>query len=145
MSVWVYSVCRWRPCDGWSPVQGVLSTVYRLRNWKSGQGPQGLLSHRHIDDLKLCKSFQEAIIKNYLLTFVDTATEVCVFLNIRQLEIIHKFPLGENWELSCDIQRDDQRHVWHFLILDNFNVILWHPVALCNLLMGLLYRLVQLV
>jgi hypothetical protein len=27
---------------GWSPVQGVLPTVYRLRNWKSGQGPQGL-------------------------------------------------------------------------------------------------------
>jgi hypothetical protein len=24
---------------GWSPVQGVLPTVYRLRNWKSGQGP----------------------------------------------------------------------------------------------------------
>jgi hypothetical protein len=23
----------------WSPVQGVLPTVYRLRNWKSGQGP----------------------------------------------------------------------------------------------------------
>jgi hypothetical protein len=23
---------------GWSPVQGVLLTVYRLRNWKSGQG-----------------------------------------------------------------------------------------------------------
>jgi hypothetical protein len=22
-----------------SPVQGVLPTVYRLRNWKSGQGP----------------------------------------------------------------------------------------------------------
>jgi hypothetical protein len=31
---------------GWSPVQGVLTTVYRLRNWKSGQGLQGLLSHR---------------------------------------------------------------------------------------------------
>jgi hypothetical protein len=27
---------------GWSPVQGVLPTMYRLRNWKSGQGPQGL-------------------------------------------------------------------------------------------------------
>jgi hypothetical protein len=26
---------------GWSPVQGALPTVYRLRNWKSGQGPQG--------------------------------------------------------------------------------------------------------
>jgi hypothetical protein len=25
----------------WSPVQGVLPTVYTLRNWKSGQGPQG--------------------------------------------------------------------------------------------------------
>jgi hypothetical protein len=29
---------------GWSPVQGVLPTVHRLRNWKSGQGPQGLWS-----------------------------------------------------------------------------------------------------
>jgi hypothetical protein len=27
---------------GWSPVQVVLLTVYRLRNGKSGQGPQGL-------------------------------------------------------------------------------------------------------
>jgi hypothetical protein len=26
---------------GWSPVQGVLPTVYRLRNWKRGQGPKG--------------------------------------------------------------------------------------------------------
>jgi hypothetical protein len=25
---------------GWSPVRGVLPAVYRLRNWKSGQGPQ---------------------------------------------------------------------------------------------------------
>jgi hypothetical protein len=30
------------PATDWSPVQGVLQTVYRLRNWKSGQGPQGL-------------------------------------------------------------------------------------------------------
>jgi hypothetical protein len=27
---------------GWSPVQGILPSVYRLRSWKSGQGPQGL-------------------------------------------------------------------------------------------------------
>jgi hypothetical protein len=27
---------------GWSPVQRVLPNVYRLRDWKSGQGPQGL-------------------------------------------------------------------------------------------------------
>jgi hypothetical protein len=27
---------------GSSPVQGVVPTVYRLRNWKSGQGPQEL-------------------------------------------------------------------------------------------------------
>jgi hypothetical protein len=27
---------------GWSPVQGVLPIVYRLRNWKSGQGLKGL-------------------------------------------------------------------------------------------------------
>jgi hypothetical protein len=27
---------------GWSPVQGILLTVYRLGDWKSGQGPQGL-------------------------------------------------------------------------------------------------------
>jgi hypothetical protein len=27
---------------GWSPVQGVLPTVYRLRKWKSGQPPQWL-------------------------------------------------------------------------------------------------------
>jgi hypothetical protein len=25
---------------GWSPVQGVLPAVYRLRSWKSGQGPK---------------------------------------------------------------------------------------------------------
>jgi hypothetical protein len=31
---------------GWSPVQGVLPTVYGLRNWKSGQGQQRLYSHR---------------------------------------------------------------------------------------------------
>jgi hypothetical protein len=31
---------------GWSPVQGVLPTVYGLWNWKSGQGPHGLYSHR---------------------------------------------------------------------------------------------------
>jgi hypothetical protein len=30
----------------WSPVQRVLPTIYRLRNWKSGQGPQGLQSQR---------------------------------------------------------------------------------------------------
>jgi hypothetical protein len=44
MAVCVYSVCV-VPCvgsglaTGWSPVQGVLPIVYRLRNWKSGQGP----------------------------------------------------------------------------------------------------------
>jgi hypothetical protein len=27
---------------GWSPVQGVLPTVYGLRNWNSGQNVQGL-------------------------------------------------------------------------------------------------------
>jgi hypothetical protein len=27
---------------GWFPVQGVLPTVYQLRNWKSGKGLQGL-------------------------------------------------------------------------------------------------------
>jgi hypothetical protein len=27
---------------GWSPVQGVLPNMCRLRNWKSGQGPRGL-------------------------------------------------------------------------------------------------------
>jgi hypothetical protein len=26
---------------GWSPVEGVLPTVYRWKNWKRGQGPQG--------------------------------------------------------------------------------------------------------
>jgi hypothetical protein len=24
---------------GWSPVQGVLPTVYKIKNWKSGEGP----------------------------------------------------------------------------------------------------------
>jgi hypothetical protein len=33
---------------GWSPVQGGLSTVFRLRNRKSGQGRQGLYSNREI-------------------------------------------------------------------------------------------------
>jgi hypothetical protein len=53
MSVCVYSVCVVL-CVGsglttdWSPVQGVLPTVCGLRNWKSGQGPQGLSSHRQI-------------------------------------------------------------------------------------------------
>jgi hypothetical protein len=31
---------------GWFPVQWVLPTAYRLRNWKSGQGPQGAQNHR---------------------------------------------------------------------------------------------------
>jgi hypothetical protein len=30
----------------WSPIQGVLPTAYRLRNWKRGQGPQRLYSYR---------------------------------------------------------------------------------------------------
>jgi hypothetical protein len=34
---------------GLSPVQGAVPTVYRLINCKSGQGPQGLQSHREID------------------------------------------------------------------------------------------------
>jgi hypothetical protein len=33
------SVCSLRPCKGWSCVQGVLQTVHRIRNRKSGQGP----------------------------------------------------------------------------------------------------------
>jgi hypothetical protein len=45
--VYVYSVFMlFCVCSGletgWSPVQGVLPTGYKLRNWKSGQGPQGL-------------------------------------------------------------------------------------------------------
>jgi hypothetical protein len=32
---------------GWAPFQGVLPTMFRLRNWKIGQRPQGLYSHRH--------------------------------------------------------------------------------------------------
>jgi hypothetical protein len=46
MCVCFYSVCAVLCVDsglarGWSPVQGVLPTVYAvgLRNWKSGQGP----------------------------------------------------------------------------------------------------------
>jgi hypothetical protein len=34
---------------GWSPFQGVTQTVCRLINWKSGQGPQGLQTHRQMD------------------------------------------------------------------------------------------------
>jgi hypothetical protein len=30
-----------QPCIGQIPVQGVLSTVYRLRNWKRDQSPKG--------------------------------------------------------------------------------------------------------
>jgi hypothetical protein len=46
MSVCVYSVCvvlcvGRGLATGCSPVQGVLSNVYRLRNWKRGQGPTG--------------------------------------------------------------------------------------------------------
>jgi hypothetical protein len=32
--------------SGWSLVQRVLPSMYGLRNWKSGQCPQGLYSHR---------------------------------------------------------------------------------------------------
>jgi hypothetical protein len=32
-------VCRWLPCNGLIPAQGVVLTVYTSRNWKSGQGP----------------------------------------------------------------------------------------------------------
>jgi hypothetical protein len=41
ISVCVYSVfvLSCVPSDGLIPVQGTLLTVYRLRNWKSGQGP----------------------------------------------------------------------------------------------------------
>jgi hypothetical protein len=46
MSACVFSVCvvlcvGSGLSSGWSPVQGVLLTVCRLRNLKSGQGPQG--------------------------------------------------------------------------------------------------------
>jgi hypothetical protein len=37
MSVCIYSLCV---ATGWSPIQGVLPTLHRLRNWKSGQGPK---------------------------------------------------------------------------------------------------------
>jgi hypothetical protein len=37
---------------GWHPVQEVLPNVYRLKNWKSGQGPQGLC--RVIDKRIVC-------------------------------------------------------------------------------------------
>jgi hypothetical protein len=40
--VWVVLCVGSCLMTGWFPVQGVLPTVYRLRNWKSGQGPQGL-------------------------------------------------------------------------------------------------------
>jgi hypothetical protein len=37
--VYVVLCVNRRLVTGWSPFQGVLPTVYRLRNWKSGQGP----------------------------------------------------------------------------------------------------------
>jgi hypothetical protein len=51
MSVCVYSVCAdLRVCSGlatgWSPVQGVLPTVWKTKKLKSGQGPKGLQSIR---------------------------------------------------------------------------------------------------
>jgi hypothetical protein len=54
ISVCVYSVCvvlfaGKGLAKGWFPVRRVLPTVSRLRNWKSGQVPQGLDSHRQID------------------------------------------------------------------------------------------------
>jgi hypothetical protein len=47
----IYSVCvvlcvSSGLATGWSPLQRVLPTVYGLRNWKGGQGPQGLQSPR---------------------------------------------------------------------------------------------------
>jgi hypothetical protein len=52
------SVCLFRVCvvlcvgsglaTGWSPAQGVLPTLYILRNCKGGQGPQKLYSNREI-------------------------------------------------------------------------------------------------
>jgi hypothetical protein len=43
MSVCIYSVCAVLCADsglatGWTPVQGFLPTVHRLKNWKSGEG-----------------------------------------------------------------------------------------------------------
>jgi hypothetical protein len=51
MSVCIYSVCvvlyvGSGLATGSSPAKGVIQTVYRLRNRKSGQGPQGLWNHR---------------------------------------------------------------------------------------------------
>jgi hypothetical protein len=55
MDVWVGLFCVYvvlcvdsGVATGWSPVQEVLPTVCRLRNWKSCQGLQGLRCHRYI-------------------------------------------------------------------------------------------------
>jgi hypothetical protein len=40
ISVYAFMLCLcYSVATGWSPVQGVIPTVYRLRNWKSGHGP----------------------------------------------------------------------------------------------------------
>jgi hypothetical protein len=51
MSVCVYSLCAVLCVGrglarGWSPVQGILPTVYKLRNWKSGRRSQRLWTER---------------------------------------------------------------------------------------------------
>jgi hypothetical protein len=39
---------------GWSPVQGVLPTVYRLRNWKGGQVPKGYRAIEKFSSASIC-------------------------------------------------------------------------------------------
>jgi hypothetical protein len=51
---------------GWSPVQALLPTVYRLRNWKSGQGPKGCRAIER--ELYLDISFVVCLKLNYVTT-----------------------------------------------------------------------------
>jgi hypothetical protein len=54
---------------GWSPVQGVLPTMYRLRNWKSGQGPKGCRAIERERDvvisLLVCRLISKSPITGY--------------------------------------------------------------------------------
>jgi hypothetical protein len=72
MYVCVHLFCVYVVCvgsgiaTGWSPVQGVLRTVYtrRLRNWKSGQGPTkgcGAIEKKKLQLPRYCTLLSEII------------------------------------------------------------------------------------
>jgi hypothetical protein len=43
-------LCRYRPCDGWSPVQGVLPTVYKIMKLTWNEVPEGSTREKMNED-----------------------------------------------------------------------------------------------